>query len=486
MSQSPSEAASERWVGVGKGALLLLLSLPLLALIYLASFSRFLADDYCTHSTLVEQGLFGSQAYWYLNWSGRYSFTLLVNLTELLGSSFTPLLIALTVPLWLGLLTVSLRTVLRALSGASSWGLSLLLGSLILVATMNGTPDMYQSLLWQTGLVTYVVPLILGTAYLGWIASLLMRGTSEEIRRWEWAVSLVWAFVAGGFSETYVSMQIAGLLALSAASFVPRWQRNLSPIRGVVLAGLAGSLLSLLAIVGAPGNQVRRSLMPDPGNLLSIVGWSIRHAFAFVAKSIIGAPVTSLLAMALPLCAAVFLWSASTIAPPLQNRSARRASDIHLVIPAATFLLILASIIPSVFATSAYPAERSLITAQYALISSLVLWGFTLGYLGGSAIRRWAGARKVWLGAIVLALTLIGSLATTQRILGWLPDAREFSVAWGLRDASIREALDRGDTEMEIASLSHMAGLAEVGFDPDEWINICVADSYGLASVVAK
>ena len=456
---------------------------------YLGSFSRFLADDYCTNSTLLNLGFFGSQAHWYLNWSGRYSFTLLVNLTELLGSSFTPLLIALTVPLWFGVLTVSLRTVLRSLSGANSWGLSLLLGSLILVATMNGTPDLYQSLLWQTGLVTYVVPLILGTAYLGWIASLLMRGTSEEIRRWEWAVSLVWAFIAGGFSETYVSMQTAGLLALSAASFVPRWQRRLSPIRGIALAGLLGSLLSTIAIGGAPGNQVRRSLMPDPGNLLSIVGWSIRHTFAFVAKSIIGAPVTSLLAMALPLYAAVFLWSASTIAPPLQNRSARRALDMLLVIPAVAFLLILASIVPSVFATSAYPAERSLITAQYALISSLVLWGFTLGRLGRPAIRRWAGARyrpQIWLGAIVLALTLIGSLATTQRSLGWLPDAQEFSAAWDRRDASIREVLDRGDRELEIASLSHMAGLAEVGFDADEWINICIADSYGLASVVAK
>ena len=72
------------------------------------------------------------------------------------------------------------------------------------------------------------------------------------------------------------------------------------------------------------------------------------------------------------------------------------------------------------------------------------------------------------------------------RILGWLPDAREFSEAWDQRDTSIREALDRGDRELEITSLSHMAGLAEVGFDPEEWINVCIANSYGLASVVAK
>ena len=489
MSQSPSEARSTQWLGVVKGALLFLLSLPLLAVVYLGSFSRFLADDYCTNATLLNLGFLGSQAHWYLNWSGRYSFTLLVNLTQLLESSFTPLLIALTVPLWLGVLTVSLRTALRALSGANSWGLSLLLGSLILIATVNGTPDLYQSLLWQTGLVTYVVPLVLGTAYLGWMASLLLRETSEKSGRLGWALSFLWAFVAGGFSETYISMQTAGLLMLTAATFIPRWRSTLSPIRAVAVAGLIGSLLSMMVIIGAPGNVIRRSLMPDPGSLLIVGGWSIRHTFAFVAKSFIGAPVTSLLSVILPLFAAFFLWPASMIAQDWQGRSVRRTSDLLAIIPAAAFLLTLAIIIPSVFATSAYPAQRALVTAQYVLISSLVLWGFTLGRLAGPAIRRWAGARyrgQAWLIAVVLALTLIASLATTQRILGWLPDAQEFSAAWDRRDASIREALDRGDRELESASLSHMAGLAEIGFDPDEWINICIADSYGLASVVAK
>ena len=250
-----------------------------------------------------------------------------------------------------------------------------------------------------------------------------------------------------------------------------------------------GSLLSMMVIIGAPGNVRRRSLMPDPGSLLIVGGWSIRHTFAFVAKSFIGAPVTSLLSVILPLFAAFFLWPASMIAQDWQGRSVRRTSDLLAIIPAAAFLLTLAIIIPSVFATSAYPAQRALVTAQYVLISSLVLWGFTLGRLAGPAIRRWAGARyrgQAWLIAVVLALTLIASLATTQRILGWLPDAQEFSAAWDRRDASIREALDRGDRELESASLSHMAGLAEIGFDPDEWINICIADSYGLASVVAK
>jgi hypothetical protein len=33
---------------------------------------------------------------------------------------------------------------------------------------------------------------------------------------------------------------------------------------------------------------------------------------------------------------------------------------------------------------------------------------------------------------------------------------------------------------------SPLAGLAEIGHDPEEWINRCVAGTYGLGSVVAK
>jgi len=31
-----------------------------------------------------------------------------------------------------------------------------------------------------------------------------------------------------------------------------------------------------------------------------------------------------------------------------------------------------------------------------------------------------------------------------------------------------------------------MGGLAEIGRDPEEWINRCVAGTYGLEAVVAK
>jgi hypothetical protein len=300
--------------------------------------------------------------------------------------------------------------------------------------------------------------------------------------------SLAWTFVAGGFSETYVSMQTAGLLLLTGATFAPRWRSALSPIRGVAVAGLIGSLLSMAVIIGAPGNEIRRSLMPDTGGLLSTVGMSIRHTLAFVAKGFLQAPITTLLAAILPAYAAIFLWPTAQEGSSLR-KLADRIPDLLIVIPVASLLLIFASVLPSVFATSAYPAERSLITGQYVLIGSIVLWSFILGTWLVPAAESWFGAhsrQRALLTALILVFTLAGALATAQRILHWIPDATQFAETWDRRDASIRESLERGDIELEVASLSHMGGLAEIGYDPAEWINICIADSYGLVFVVAR
>jgi len=65
-----------RWVGIA------LLGLPLLTIGYMGLSARYLADDYCTAGTLRELGLLGSQRHWYVHWSGRYAFTLAVNLVH--------------------------------------------------------------------------------------------------------------------------------------------------------------------------------------------------------------------------------------------------------------------------------------------------------------------------------------------------------------------------------------------------------------------
>ena len=46
---------------------------------------------------------------------------------------------------------------------------SLLKYALAAVATLQTAPDLPQSLYWQTGMLTYLLPLVLATFLLGWI-----------------------------------------------------------------------------------------------------------------------------------------------------------------------------------------------------------------------------------------------------------------------------------------------------------------------------
>jgi hypothetical protein len=83
---------------------------------------------------------------------------------------------------------------------------------------------------------------------------------------------------------------------------------------------------------------------------------------------------------------------------------------------------------------------------------------------------------------VVLAWT---SVRTTRAVLATAADGRAYAAAWDTRDQKLRQV--PVDSELvPAASLRHMGGLAEIGRDPREWINRCVAGTYGLRSVVAK
>src|ERR1043165_8797022 len=82
-------------------AVLIFIFASLLLYAYLGTFTRYMADDYCTAAALKNNGFWGTQTYWWQNWSGRYSFTFVVSFVELLGLAIVPILPALVIFLWL-------------------------------------------------------------------------------------------------------------------------------------------------------------------------------------------------------------------------------------------------------------------------------------------------------------------------------------------------------------------------------------------------
>jgi len=64
---------------------------------------------------------------------------------------------------------------------------------------------------------------------------------------------------------------------------------------------------------------------------------------------------------------------------------------------------------------------------------------------------------------------------------------RNYAAAWDQRDRNLHAAAEVGENVVYAASLTHMGGgLAEIGYDSNEWINRCVALTYGFDQVIAK
>src|SRR5690606_24235274 len=89
----PTEASTHRSLLTGVAAVWLAVAgVALGAHGYLGWFTRYLGDDFCTAGILVANGLLESQIHWYTIWSGRFSFTFLVNLAEMVGPGIVPVL----------------------------------------------------------------------------------------------------------------------------------------------------------------------------------------------------------------------------------------------------------------------------------------------------------------------------------------------------------------------------------------------------------
>ncbi len=474
------------WAGIVLGASMMI---PLGVHAYLGGFARYIADDFCTLATLRRLGFFGSQVNWYENWSGRFSFTFIVNLTQLAGPKLTPILPTLALALWLLAVIFLILRWQRWLRMSRSIILAFALSGLVIFATLEGSPNVYQSLYWQTGVLTYTLPLILLTAYLGWL--LLYTDGLPDKSRHSWAIPASGAapFVFGGFSETYVSVQTALLIALIILSTIMLKGKKRRQVNAFLGAGIVGSLLAMLVIVIAPGNLIRRGLMPPSPDPLELIKKSLFDVYIFSVISFRRQPNIVALSVILPALVGFLTYQGGSLNKPLRLGDWARWLCPLVVIPVLTAGLILASIMPSEYAISSYPDDRVLIMPTYFLFLGLALWGLSLGCRLRSLFvikREWVLSTANLVFGLAVSALLVFGFVSARTLTDRVPIARQYAQAWDKRDRTLKNIPEDQDEPVAVPSLRHMGFLAEIGYDPDEWINRCVAQAYGVDAVVAK
>lgn len=465
----------------------------LLAHAYVGLYSRYWYDDFNTAAVLRDRGLLGSQHYWYMNWSGRFSFHLAVNLFESAGPWVVSLLPLAALSVWVAV------TVWAAYEGASLLGLQgrarvALLSALLLVyATVESTADVVQSLYWQTGMLTYLAPLIFFTANAGLVASSVR---SEPVRAAPWRVGLcaLLALVAGGFSEVSAVLQVGGFSLLLTASLAGVRGLRSRGTRALILAGFVGALAALLLVALAPGNALRQGLGPAPGALLWAVESSCRYALYFFEQHTRRWRGTALLSFALPACLALAA-GASRLGQSIETPGARRLLRLLALGTAAGFALIVLCFIPGFYAQSEALPRRAQIIPKFVLVCLNIYWGALAGLALLKATRgRKALPRTLLAGwCAVAALLFVSPAASARRTFALGARAREYAERWDEADRQIRAAAAAGAREVTARAVE--GGEWELGFgrpelrlsrDPSAPQNVAAARYYGLDSVKAE
>ena len=420
------------------------LALPLMAWALVGGYSRYTADDFCWAGVLRTDGFINANVHYYTDYSPRFTFTFLVNLAELAGPAIVPALPVTAILVWLTALTWAFVQF-----GVAPWR-GLVLAELAVVATLQTAPDLAQSLYWQTGLLTYVLPLIMATLLIGW----LRRGVQ---RWWAWGLSGVIAFLAGGLSETYLIPQnVALTLALLLALGVKTRRAHL-------VAALLGGVLALVVILVAPATAGR--VMGTPADLRLTLSASIATAYFQIVRLLRFFP------FAVVLCAVV---------PSLISRGVCRVSGRWFLLVSACVIITLPfAYFPSFYAQNGNPPARSLIVPGAVLIGYVLFVGF--------ALRAWLAPLLVperTRAAALAALALVPVVAAVT-ILPEQASAAQYAALFDAEDQQIRASREAGQTDLTVPSLPTNFGENFVSADRDDWFNQCVARYYDLNTIAA-
>ena len=467
------------WIGVP----IIAFTTALLVFAYLGTFSRYQADDYCIAAYVRLMGFWKTQTHMYTTWANSFTTNFLLSTIVLVGPRILPVLPALVLLFWVFTIYWFISNALPS----SVHGIAILLAEMLVFFVILEAPDRYQILYWLSGMIPYLLSLVLLT-FLGCITLIMAK---RIINKPDWMMYLgmgVASFFIGGFSETTVALQ-TGVFALALIGVWCAYKKGI-PRRVIILLGVGfvSTLLSMLVLIIAPGNIVRQALLPPPPNLITLVTLSLRFALDFSRGSLKSLPLPTALSLILPMLLA---YAGTTRQEYLKvpKVNSIRLMLLLLIAPIIAYLLIVCICAPSVYGESAYPEPRVFIAARYVMVAVTMFEGFLLGILIGNFSSGWNDKFAQYSIKLVIAcFLLLASIYPLRAALltsAQIPEYRSRAMLLDARDTKIRIAVEQGITNVVVQAVNSTHLLMELGPNVDLWVNRCAASYYGAGSIQA-
>ena len=406
-----------------------LFTASLTAFAYFGRYATYIADDFMLAFVGKYYGIFHAQSYWYQNWSGRYSFFLLITLLEAHGYCYwwVPLTAAASISFMVVAFYIALRGhVQYALT------LSLAITTLALAAAYN----LGQLIYWPTGAVTYPISIPLFALSLHFLTRRNMIATS------------ILVMLNAGFSETFAVIQIGVFIVLAAC--IPKFRREL-------FFAVALAVTGAIVVATASGNAIRvEALSPHPA-LLKTIDIAI-HSAVFYTKFWLRR-----------------MWIEVVAAGLFGLAWPQRANKQHVKVAAMCLVPVyIGTFLPSAWAFGWPPPGRVL----FALTTSAVI------FIGVAASSIRVDNRRVSVALFGVAL-LLSSVAPARVVYEYamkLDSYRQYANSWHARDILLRSS-DKRVIILPLQGSSLVAGIEEPKCNPQYWINHCMSEFYSLDSI---
>ncbi len=436
---------------------------------YLGSFTRLIADDYCSYYNTETLGVLGTAWFWYRTWTGVYARSALNEILLLVGPYNMEVIVPGVLLVWLVTTAAAIHLLLGKEFGPGDrrW-MSISFSAVFLFAILLLSPRLTQSLYWWGGLSAYTFPLVLTTIFLILFLVVSRRAWSQRGMIAWGSLSFVLAFGLGGISESFTPI----LLVIIALALAWKWLKKHEIGFWFLGSALVGAMLALAIMISAPGNAIRQANFPPTPGLGEIFRIATVGYFEFLASLFAGVPKSAGLVGA--------LLGAMTMGIHARQERPPRAWTI----PAALFVgmsLAYLCFPPTAYGMSSVPPARVLIVSVFFLAAGLMGCGYLAGkWISARATER---HRRVVTTAPLLAAILLlsfSSWATSRHLYESRQTFIEFARLWDEVDAQILQAKANGQESVNIPVLGSWTGLDRPNDNPKFWATRCYSDFYGI------
>jgi hypothetical protein len=290
------------------------------------------------------------------------------------------------------------------------------------------------------------------------------------------------SFILGGFSEPTVLVMISML----ALGIFCAWLWMKGPARKTALILLTvsflGELSALAVMAVSPAHAFRLENAAPPSIPVAFMR-AFDYGFEFILNSFRTLPLPILFTVLMPFLIFYGLYAAPVVT--LTSDQRKRIYILLVAIPVLSYLLIVASFLPSVYGQS-FPVERARFTGQLCLVAWLMIEAALLGSLSAQYRSRITEVFPLKLiASILLIVSAYYPLRAAWIALADMPEYRQRAAWWDEREAQIYLWIEEGHTNLIVQQFDGVEGVKEMDVNANHWVNRCAAKYYGVESIRA-